>query len=206
MNPPSSLFLFEEEIMYVIAGLGNPGLSYRHTRHNIGFDALDVIAKRYSVRFSKSEFRSKTASCVISGEKVILIKPQTYMNLSGEAIGPLLDFYKADPKTQLIVISDDVALDAGRLRIRKKGSAGGHNGLKNIIKHCGTEDFMRIRIGAGKLPAGQDMISFVLGRNDREERQKLESAFERAADAVELIISSGVDEAMNRFNGEKQEQ
>ena len=192
--------------MYVIAGLGNPGLSYRHTRHNIGFDALDVIAKRYSARFSKSEFRAKTASCVISGEKAVLVKPQTFMNLSGEAIGPLLNYYKEDPKTRLIVISDDVALDAGRIRVRKKGSAGGHNGLKNIIKHCGTEDFMRIRIGAGKLPAGQDMISFVLGRNDRNERQLLESAFERAADAVELIISSGVDEAMNRFNGEKQEQ
>ncbi len=192
--------------MYVVAGLGNPGLSYRHTRHNIGFDAVDVIAKRYSAKLSKSEFRSKTANCVISGEKVLLVKPQTFMNLSGEAIRPLLDYYKADPVKELIVISDDVALDAGRIRIRKKGSAGGHNGLKNIIKNLGTEDFIRIRIGAGKLPAGQDMISFVLGRNDRKERQTLESAFERAADAVETIIARGVDEAMNRFNGDIQEQ
>ena len=192
--------------MYVVAGLGNPGLSYRHTRHNIGFDAVDVIAKRYSAKLSKSESRSKTANCVISGEKVLLVKPQTFMNLSGEAIRPLLDYYKADPVKELIVISDDVALDAGRIRIRKKGSAGGHNGLKNIIKNLGTEDFIRIRIGAGKLPAGQDMISFVLGRNDRKERQTLESAFERAADAVETIIARGVDEAMNRFNGDIQEQ
>ena len=192
--------------MYVIAGLGNPGLSYRHTRHNIGFDAIDAIAKRYSVRLSKGEFRSKTGNGVISGEKVILVKPQTYMNKSGEAIGPLLDYYKADPRTQLIVVSDDVNLDAGRLRIRKKGSAGGHNGLKDIIRHCGTEDFMRIRIGAGKVPIGQDMVSFVLGRNDRSERALLESAFERAADAVETIIGHGIDEAMNRFNGEMQEK
>lgn len=192
--------------MYVIAGLGNPGLSYRHTRHNIGFDTIDAIAKRYSVRVSKGEFRSKTGTCVISGEKVILVKPQTFMNLSGEAIRPILDYYKADPQTQFIVISDDVALDAGRIRIRKKGSAGGHNGLKNIIKNLGTEDFIRVRIGAGKLPAGQDMISFVLGRNDRKEREIIESAFERAADAVETIIAGGVDEAMNRFNGDIQGQ
>ena len=189
--------------MFVIAGLGNPGLSYRHTRHNIGFDAIDTIAKRYSVKLSKSEFRAKTGTGVISGEKVILVKPQTYMNLSGEAIGPLMTYYKADPKSQLIVISDDVALDAGRLRIRKKGSAGGHNGLKDIIKHCG-EDFMRIRIGAGKLPIGQDMVSFVLGRNGKDERALLESAFGRAADAVQVIIEGGVDEAMNRFNGDIQ--
>lgn len=192
--------------MYVIAGLGNPGLSYRHTRHNIGFDTIDAIAKRYSVRVSKGEFRSKTGTCAISGEKVILVKPQTFMNLSGEAIRPILDYYKADPQTQFIVISDDVALDAGRIRIRKKGSAGGHNGLKNIIKNLGTEDFIRIRIGAGKLPVGQDMISFVLGRNDRKEREIIESAFERAADAVETIIAGGVDEAMNRFNGDIQGQ
>ena len=191
--------------MYLIAGLGNPGLSYRHTRHNIGFDAIEVIAKRYSVKLSKSECKAKTGTCVISGEKVLLIKPQTFMNLSGEAVGPLLSYYREDPASHLIVISDDVALDAGRIRLRKKGSAGGHNGLKDIIKHCGSEDFIRLRIGVGKPPVGQDMVSFVLGRNGKDERPLLESAFERAADAVEVIIGYGVDEAMCRFNGGPQE-
>ena len=190
--------------MYVIAGLGNPGLSYRHTRHNIGFDAIDVIAKKYSIKLSKSEFKAKTGTGVISGEKVILVKPQTYMNLSGEAIGPLIKYYKADPTKDLIVISDDVALEAGRIRIRKKGSAGGHNGLKDIIKHCGTEEFIRLRIGVGKPPVGQDMVSFVLGRNGKDERALLEDAFERAAEAAAVIMERGVDCAMNRFNGEIQ--
>ena len=186
--------------MYIIAGLGNPGLKYRHTRHNAGFDAIDVLAKRYGITVKKIERGSLTGQGNIKGEKVLLAKPQTFMNNSGDSLAELVNFYKVDPETQLIVLSDDVTLDPGRIRIRKKGSAGGHNGLKSIIARCGTQNFQRVRVGVGILPEGGDMVNHVLGHLKRDERKALEEALEHAADAVELLIQDQCEEAMNRFN------
>ena len=186
--------------MYIIAGLGNPGLKYRKTRHNAGFDAIDVLAKRYGVSVKKIERGSLVAQCNIKGQKVLLAKPQTFMNNSGDSLAELVKFYKVDPTTELIVLSDDVTLDPGRIRIRKKGSAGGHNGLKSIIARCGTENFQRVRIGVGVVPAGGDMINHVLGRLKAPERKELEAALEHAADAVEIMVDGDVEAAMNRFN------
>ena len=186
--------------MFILAGLGNPGIKYRHTRHNAGFDVIDVLADRYNIPVRKSERNALTGQGVIEGEKVLLVKPQTFMNNSGESLGPLCSFYKVDPATQLIVFSDDVTLDAGNLRIRKKCSAGGHNGLKSIIAHCGGEDFLRIRVGVGKLPTHGDMIAHVLGKLPKDERPYLEEAMDRACDAAEMIIRGDLDGAMNQFN------
>ncbi len=186
--------------MYIIAGLGNPGLKYRKTRHNAGFDAIDVLAKRYGVSVKKIERGALVGQCNIKGEKVLLVKPQTFMNNSGDSLVELVNYYKVDPNEELIVLSDDVTLDAGRIRIRKKGSAGGHNGLKSIIARCGTEGFQRVRIGVGILPTGGDMINHVLGHLKREERKALEEALEHAADAVELMIAGETEAAMNKFN------
>ena len=174
--------------MYIVAGLGNPGLKYRHTRHNTGFDAIDTMAKALGCDVKKDECRAKTGSSIIAGQKVLLVKPQTFMN-------------KVSPEGELIVISDDIALPAGKIRIRAKGSAGGHNGLKDIIKNCGTENFVRLRIGVGTLPPGQDMISFVLGREGKDDRRAVEEAFDKCLPAVETIISEGTETAMCRFNG-----
>ena len=186
--------------MYIIAGLGNPGLKYRHTRHNAGFDAMDYLAKKYDITIRKNENRALTGKGMIEGIPVLLVKPQTFMNNSGQSLGALTKFYKTDPKTEMIVLSDDVTLDAGNLRIRKKGSAGGHNGLKNIIACCQTEEFARIRIGVGKLPEHGDMIQHVLGKLPKEERKMEEEAFTRASEAVALIVQGRIDEAMNRYN------
>lgn len=183
--------------MYMIVGLGNPGLKYHHTRHNVGFDALDLVAKEYGISMRKKEKNGITGTGVISGEKVLLVKPQTYMNNSGECVGPLASFYKI-PAENVIVISDDVSLDYGRLRIRKKGSAGGHNGLKSIIAHLGTESFPRVRVGVG-IPDG-DMIAHVLGRPKREDQKKIEEATSNIGEALSLMISGNTDMAMNRFN------
>ncbi len=187
--------------MYMIAGLGNPGLHYSHTRHNAGFDAIDVIAKKYAIPIKKKECRALTGTGAIEGQKVLLVKPQTYMNLSGEAIGALADYYKLDPTSEILIISDDVALDVGRLRIRKKGSAGGHNGLKNIIANLHTDEFLRMRIGVGKLEAGGDMIEHVLHKPVVEDRKTLDEVYGRVAEAIPLIVSGDVDRAMNLYNG-----
>ena len=186
--------------MYIIAGLGNPGLKYRHTRHNAGFDAIDVIAKEYGIDVKKKEKQALVGKGIIGGEQVLLVKPQTFMNNSGESLRPLCDFYQVDPEEGLIVLSDDVTLDAGRLRIRRKGSAGGHNGLKSIIAHCKTEKFLRVRIGVGKLPEHGDMIKHVLGKLPKDERKMEEDALMDAATVVKLLVQGNVDEAMNRFN------
>lgn len=187
--------------MYIVAGLGNPGLKYRHTRHNTGFDAIDTMAKALGCDVKKDECRAKTGSTVIAGQKALLVKPQTFMNLSGESLQALCAYYKVNPEEGLIVISDDIALPAGKIRIRHKGSAGGHNGLKDIIKNCGTENFVRLRIGVGTLPPGQDMISFVLGREGKDDRRAVEEAFDKCLPAVEAIITEGTETAMCRFNG-----
>jgi PTH1 family peptidyl-tRNA hydrolase len=186
--------------VYLIAGLGNPGSKYEKTRHNAGFDALDVLAGRYGIRVNKREHRALTGSGRIAGKRVLLIKPLTYMNLSGEAIREIADYYRVDVSERLIVLSDDVNLAPGRIRIREKGSAGGHNGLKDIIDRTGTEAFTRVRIGVGDKLPGHDMIAHVLGRFSAEDRKAVEEAFEHAADAVELILDGRIQEAMNKFH------
>lgn len=187
--------------MYVIVGLGNPGDKYARTRHNVGFDVIDLLAEQNGISVTERKHKALIGKGRIAGQAVILVKPQTFMNLSGESVGDILHFYKLDPAQDLIVISDDVALDPGTLRIRKKGSAGGHNGLKNIIAHCHTEEFMRVRIGVGKLPPNGDMIEHVLGRFAPEDRRLVELSYERAAQAIDCILSEDVDKAMSRYNG-----
>lgn len=187
--------------MYVITGLGNPTLKYSKTRHNVGFDTIDVLAKKYGIKVKKKQFKALTGEGFIGGEKVILVKPMTYMNNSGESVSEIVKYYKIDPDMELIIISDDLNLDVGVLRIRAKGSAGGHNGLKSIIKCVGTESFDRVRIGVGKVPAGTDVITHVLTRFSRADRVIVKESFEVAADAIVSIISDGIDKTMSKFNG-----
>lgn len=186
--------------MYIIAGLGNPGKKYEGTRHNIGWQVMDELADKHRIRIMESRFKGLVGKGVIGGEKVLLLKPFTYMNLSGESIGEAVRFYKIDETSRLIVVSDDISLDVGQLRMRKKGSAGGHNGLKNIISHLGSEEFMRIRIGVGDKPAGSDLVDYVLGSFSKEEKKILDETKRNAVLAIETIISDGIDKAMNLYN------
>ena len=186
--------------MFVIAGLGNPSLRYDGTRHNVGFDVVDMLAKKYRIRVRDKKHKALCGSGVIEGQKVLLVKPQTFMNLSGESIGAILNFYKLQPETELIVIYDDVSLAPGRLRIRKKGSAGGHNGMKNIISHAGTQEFQRIKIGVGEKPEGWDLADYVLSRPSKKERTLMKEAYEKACTAVEMMVQGKIDLAMNEFN------
>lgn len=186
--------------MYVIAGLGNPKKEYENTRHNVGFDAVDLLADRHGIRVNETRHRGLVGKGIIAGQKVILLKPLTYMNLSGESIRDVVQYYKLDPSAQLVVLCDDINLDPGVLRIRKKGSAGGHNGLKNIIAQLGRDDFCRVRIGVGSKPEGYDLADYVLGHFGRAEKQVMQEAVGRACDAVETILADGPDAAMNRFN------
>ena len=186
--------------MYIVAGLGNPGADYNMTRHNIGFEVIDYIAARHKVKVKKLKFKSLFAEVNIAGEKVFLVKPQTYMNLSGEAVLDFSAFYKVPPE-KIIIINDDISLPAGKVRIRRSGSAGGHNGLKSIIYQLKTDQFPRIKIGVGA-PEREDgdLADFVLGRFKKEEIPILEKSIINAADAAEEIISGGVDKAMNKYS------
>ncbi|MGN0369843.1 MAG: aminoacyl-tRNA hydrolase [Butyrivibrio sp.] len=186
--------------MYIIAGLGNPDLKYHKTRHNIGFRVLDALAKRHGISLDDKKHKGLSGKGTINGEKVILVKPMTYMNLSGECIRAVADFYKVNPEN-IIIIFDDISLEVGRLRIRKKGSAGGHNGIKSIIAHLGTENFPRLKFGVGGKPEGMDLADYVLGRFSRQEEEVIDKAADNACDAVECMITEGCDSAMNRFNG-----
>ena len=188
--------------MYLVAGLGNPGKQYDMTRHNIGFHTIDYIADKLGVKIKKLKYKSIYGECEINGEKVLLVKPQTYMNLSGESISEFVKFFKI-PTENVIIISDDIALETGRIRIRKKGSAGGHNGLKNIIYMLNSENFNRIRIGVGA-PShpDYDLKDFVLGRFTKDEIPVLEESIIKSYNAVEEIIKRGADSAMNKFNGQ----
>lgn len=186
--------------MYIIVGLGNPGREYENTRHNIGFEVIDRLADQENIGMLEKKHKAIIGKGVIAGEKCILAKPQTFMNLSGESVRALLDYYKADETADLIVISDDVSLDVGQLRIRKKGSAGGHNGLKNIIAHLGHDTFMRVKMGVGEKPRGWDLADYVLGHFSPQEREAMGEAAERAADAVRMMIALDADAAMNEFN------
>ena len=186
--------------MFIIAGLGNPTAKYAHSRHNVGFDTIDILAKKYQIKMGKSLFRAQVGRGIIAGEKVILVKPLTFMNLSGTAIRPIVRFYKSDPAKELIVIYDDADLDVGKLRIRAKGSAGSHNGMKNIVEQLATTEFARVRIGIGKRPEQTDMVDYVLSTFPPDERKEVESAMEKAAQAVSVILEKGCDAAMNQFN------
>ena len=189
--------------MVIIAGLGNPTKEYEHTRHNVGFDTIDCIADQYGISVNEKKHRALVGKGMIEGQKVILLKPQTFMNLSGESIRAAVDFYKVDEKEELIVIYDDISLPPGQLRIRKKGSAGGHNGIKNIIAHLGHDTFMRIKVGVGEKPAGYDLADYVLGHFSKEDRAIMDDAFKEAAEAVKMMITDGPDAAMNAFNKKK---
>lgn len=185
--------------MYIIAGLGNPDKKYEKTRHNVGFQAARRIKKQYGLERSRKKFQAKTNQGRIGGEEVLLLRPETYMNNSGLAVREAAAFYKV-PADHVLIIYDDIALPLGTLRLRKSGSAGGHNGIKSIISHLGTQDFPRIRIGVGSNQGEGDLIDYVLGAFSKAEQQVIDEAVQRAADAVESIITEGMDKAMNRFN------
>lgn len=186
--------------MYIIVGLGNPGKEYQNTRHNIGFDVIDEIAECNNIVMGEKKHKAIIGKGFVAGQKVVLVKPQTFMNLSGESVRDVIDFYKVDEKTELIVISDDISLDVGQIRIRKKGSAGGHNGLKNIILHLGHDEFQRVKMGVGEKPKGYDLADYVLGHFSKEEREIMDESASRAAKAIEVMLTEGADAAMNLYN------
>ena len=194
-----------QQMDYVIAGLGNPGRKYAHTRHNAGFDAVDLLAEKYDIRITGRRKKSKIGRGVIEGMNVILVKPQTFMNLSGEALKEIVDAYHVKPEN-VVVLSDDIHLNTGSIRVRNSGSAGGHNGLKNIILHLGTDGFKRVRIGVGPMPEDADQIAFVLSRLTKEERSKLDEALKDAGDAVVVMLKDGPEKAMNLYNGKKRDE
>lgn len=186
--------------MYLIVGLGNPGREYEATRHNMGFDVIDKLVEEYRIPQGGVKFNAMYGKGFIGGQQALLMKPLSYMNLSGGPIRDMLHYFKIDPETEMIVIYDDIDTEPGNLRIRKQGSAGGHNGIKDIIKQLGTQKFTRIRIGVGAKPQGWDLADYVLGRFDTQNRKLVDEAQERACKAVEMILSEGVDAAMNEFN------
>lgn len=189
--------------MYLIVGLGNPGKDYKDTRHNAGFMVMDLLADKLNVKFDRKKFKGQVTEGRIGLEKVILLKPETFMNLSGESLIDAVNFYKIDER-KVLVIFDDVSLDVGKIRIRKKGSAGGHNGIKSIVNHLGTENFSRIKVGVGA--AKSDLVRHVLGKFSSEEKNELHQALEAARDSVFSIIENGVDSAISEFNGFKPDQ
>lgn len=186
--------------MFLIVGLGNPGIQYENTRHNIGFKVIDNISKEYNIEINRQKFKGVYGEGFINGEKVILLKPTTYMNLSGESIREVVDFYKLTCE-DIVVIYDDISLDVGRLRIREKGSAGGHNGIKSIIAHLGTDVFTRIKVGVGQPDV--DLVNYVLGKFTDEEMEVLSESIDASTKAVSEIIKNDVNTAMNKFNGFK---
>lgn len=190
--------------MYLIAGLGNPSREYEKTRHNAGFEAIDRLADQLGVTINEKKFKGLCARGVIDGERVLLLKPQTFMNLSGESVRAAADFYQIDPE-HILILYDDISLAPGQLRVRGKGSAGGHNGIKSIIAHLGTQDFPRVRIGVGSKPDRMDLADYVLGRFSQVEQRVMEDAFTEAAEAARAVITQGIDAAMNRYNAKKRE-
>lgn len=190
--------------MYLIAGLGNPTREYEKTRHNVGFETIDILADKAGTTVTEKKHKALYGKGYIGGQKVILAKPQTYMNLSGESIREIADFYKIEPEN-IIILCDDINLSEGQLRIRLKGSAGGHNGLKNIISHLGTQEFPRIRIGVGEKPRGMDLADYVLGRFPKEQQAVMEEAYRDAAEAACMMIEDGADAAMNHYNRKNKE-
>jgi len=186
--------------MYIIAGLGNPGREYENTRHNIGFDVIDRLAEEEHINVQEKKHKAIIGKGYVAGQKVILAKPQTFMNLSGESIRELVDYYKVDETCELILISDDISLDVGQVRVRKKGSAGGHNGLKSIIAHLGHDSFMRVKMGVGEKPKGYDLADYVLGHFTQDERKVMNDAAGKACEAIRMMVTGEADAAMNQFN------
>ena len=185
--------------MKIITGLGNPTKQYEGTRHNVGFSVIYRLADKYNIKMNIARHKALIGTGVIAGEKVMLVMPQTYMNLSGEAVGEIMRYYKAEP-SDLIITYDDIDLDVGKLRIRAKGSAGGHNGMKSIIAHVGSEEFDRVRVGIGHKPPEFDLADYVLSRFGKDELPLIRDAVDKAADAMEVIIRSGIEAAMNMYN------
>ena len=191
--------------MILIAGLGNPGKEYENTRHNAGFLVLDTLAQKLRADLSERKHRALCGKAVIGGQKVILLKPQTYMNSSGESIRAAADYYKVPPE-DILVVYDDISLAPGQLRIRAKGSAGGHNGIKSIIAHLGTQEFPRVKVGIGEKPPRMDLADYVLGHFSSGEKKIMEEAAKEAADAICEIVNVGIEQAMNDHNRRKEEQ
>ena len=185
--------------MYLIVGLGNPEPEYSNTRHNMGFDVINKLAKEYKIDINKSGFKSLYGTGIIEGEKVILCKPQTFMNLSGEAIAEIINFYKVNNE-ELIIVYDDIDIASGEIRVRKKGSAGSHNGMKSVIDHLGTTEFKRVRIGIGKPEYENDLINHVIKKTTTEERELLNKGINKGKESVVEILKNGVDFAMNKSN------
>lgn len=186
--------------MYIIAGLGNPGKEYENTRHNAGFNVIDALAEKYNIGVSEKAHKALVGKGYIEGTKVILVKPQTYMNNSGESLREITDYYKVDPENELIVIYDDISLNVGMLRIRDKGSAGGHNGIKSIISHLGTQTFLRIKVGVGDKIPEMDLADHVLGHFSKEDKEVMKGSFDKARDAAVMLLSGDVEKAMNVYN------
>ena len=189
--------------MFIIVGLGNPGKKYENTRHNAGFICLDALASKYGISISEKKHKALCGTGVIEGQKVLLVKPQTFMNLSGESVRAVMDFYKIDPEEDMLVVYDDISLAPGNIRIRKKGSAGGHNGIKSIIAHAGTQNFMRIKVGVGEKPSGWDLADYVLGHFSEEDTTKITEVMPDVMQAAVLMMQGDVDKAMNDFNAKK---
>lgn len=188
--------------MKLIVGLGNPGKDYAGTRHNVGFGVITRISDEYQIPLGSREHKAVCGKGMIGSEKVILAQPQTFMNLSGESVRSLADYYKIGCE-DIIVAYDDVSMEVGQLRVRARGSAGGHNGIKNIIAHLGTNEFPRVKVGVGAKPEGGDLVRHVLGRFSREDEKEIGEVLDLAVKAVETIVSDGVDEAMNRYNAKR---
>ena len=188
--------------MYLIVGLGNPESDYSKTRHNMGFNVVNKLAKELNIEVTKSKFKGLVGDCIVNGEKVIFLKPQTYMNLSGESVIEAMNFYKIS-ENNLIVIYDDIDVDMGNIRIRKSGSAGTHKGMKSIISCINTEEFCRVRVGIGKPENNVDMISYVIGYVPEEDMLEMDKGAEKAKDAILEILKNGIDSAMNKFNKKK---
>jgi PTH1 family peptidyl-tRNA hydrolase len=185
---------------WLVVGLGNPGDQYEHTRHNVGFLVIDEFGERANIPIQRLKYKALTNTCDIGGHKVLLMKPVTYMNLSGEAVGEAARFYKIPPE-RVLVLCDDISLPVGKLRIRRSGSAGGHNGLKSIIQHLGSDQFPRVKIGVGQKPhPDYDLADWVLGKFSAEDQKVMDEMVQKAADAVECILSKDIGTAMNQYN------
>lgn len=189
--------------MWLIVGLGNPGEEYTRTRHNIGFRVVDALGDRYRLAFSEKRAKARVAEGTIAGERVALAKPFTYMNASGQAITGLRQWYKIDPATNLLVVYDDLDLPFGAVRLRERGSAGTHNGMRSIVSLLGSQQFPRLRIGIDRTPPGWDTANYVLGRFTREQEEQLPQVIDTAVDAIELVLREGLAAAMNRYNGQE---
>lgn len=186
--------------MFLIVGLGNPEIEYSNTRHNMGFDTINKLAKAYEIEVNKHKFKGIYGTGTIENKKVLLLKPQTYMNLSGESVIEVMDFYKINLE-DIIVIYDDIDVEPGKIKIRKKGGAGSHNGMKSVIQHIHSEDFARIRVGIGTPAYRNDMINYVIGKiTSIEDKEKLDIGTDKAKNAITEIIKNGIDSAMNKFN------